>query len=185
MIRLKIISIIVLSVLLLLGTLYFFSTKILGQTLTDIENTLMVRNLARVDGTLKNTRNALNIKLRDWAQWDDTYQFIQDGNTEFSESNLKIETPVNLELNLMLFVNQDKEIVHSLYLDYLEGVELPKEYVLAEIMMHQDKLLATSTLSSASGIIQYQNSLLLIEALPIIQSDGSGLYPLREWSSRR
>lgn len=50
-------------------------------------------------------------KLKDWAIWDDSYQFVQDANTDFVDSNLQQEALDVLQIDLMGFVRNDGTIV--------------------------------------------------------------------------
>jgi len=172
MIRLKIISIIILCVAVLTTTLYIVSRTILEQSFGGIEHTLMLRNLTRVDSAILNIRHSLNIKLRDWAQWDDAYQFIQDGNSDFIDSNLNDPTLVNLELHLMVFVNRAGEVVFSKYMNLSEETSIPSEKVVRAILNYKDKLLSTQAGESKGGIIAFEDKLLILEAWPITQSSG-------------
>ena len=111
MIRLKIIAVIITSVLLLAGVIYTISQVVLLKSFEKIETAQMEQNLTRVHSSFDEKLVSLQIKLADWAQWDDTYQFIGDGNTEYIESNLSDETLINLQINLMAFINNNNEVV--------------------------------------------------------------------------
>ncbi|MBS7656999.1 hypothetical protein KEJ33_03655 [Candidatus Bathyarchaeota archaeon] len=43
--------------------------------------------------------------FHDWASWDDTYNFVQNANPNYIQTNLVDETFINSKLNLMLFFN--------------------------------------------------------------------------------
>lgn len=67
----------------------------------------------RVKSYIQSEKVDLQRLNRDWAVWDDTYEFIQNGNTAYIESNLLPETFENNAVNFMLYVNNDDEIVYS------------------------------------------------------------------------
>ncbi len=171
MLRVRLILIILLSVAVLTAVLFAISTTILVRSYEVIEEEQIVRNIERVDFSIKDYSNTLNIKLRDWAQWDDTYEFIQGEREEYTDSNLADETLINLEINLMAFVNASGTIVFSKYIDPTTEIALPSEDITQKILGYEAY---TGPDAMISGMIILPEGLLLIEALPIIRTDGSG-----------
>lgn len=69
------------------------------------------RDFEMVKTIMENEKENLNSILKDWAYWDDTYNFINDRNPTYVTVNLTEETLENLSLNMMLFVNQTGALV--------------------------------------------------------------------------
>ncbi|MEO1815740.1 MAG: HD domain-containing phosphohydrolase [Acetobacterium sp.] len=69
------------------------------------------KDFEMVETIIENEKENLNSILKDWAYWDDTYNFINNRNQEYVKVNLNEETLENLSLNMMLFVNQTGEVV--------------------------------------------------------------------------
>lgn len=67
----------------------------------------------RVNSYIASEKQDLQRLNRDWAIWDDTYKFMEDRDMTYIESNLMPETFENNAVNLMLYVNPEKEIVYS------------------------------------------------------------------------
>ena len=61
----------------------------------------------------------------DWAWWDDTYNFIKDGNQNYINVNLVDETFSNLKLNLMVFINVSGQIIFSKGFDLHKKQAIP------------------------------------------------------------
>ncbi len=71
----------------------------------------MNRALIALDHELDN----LSSISSDWAYWDDSYQFVQDHNQAYIDSNLTDDTLDNLNLDFMIFVDhQDKLVFRKL-----------------------------------------------------------------------
>ena len=68
-----------------------------------VEETLIRKNTNRVHDALAENLASLHSKSSDWANWDDTYEFIKDHNQEYKDSNLQTESLGNLNLDFMLF----------------------------------------------------------------------------------
>ena len=173
MIRTKILAVVFLSIILLTGILYFVSTNMLLESYRTIETSAMERNLVRVKESIQNHGKSLNVKLRDWAQWDDTYRFIEDHNEEYMISNLADETLVNLEIHYMAFLSRSGEVVFAKQIDLEEGSEVPNDAVTSEVLGHLRNQDDTLRLAS-SGLLKLDQDLFILEALPIIYSDGTG-----------
>src|SRR3989339_348073 len=103
MTRIKIIGITFLSILFLTAAMYTVSNKILLDSYMEIERDQMVQHLTRIDSAIENQQSNLNIKLLDWSQWDDTFQFMQDRNEAYISSNLAVTTLINLDINYIAF----------------------------------------------------------------------------------
>jgi sensor domain CHASE-containing protein len=167
MIRLRIIAILLGSIFILVGIMYAISTEILFESYLKIENEQIERNLARVEGALANYSNGLAIKLRDWASWDASYQFIQDKNAEYIESNLADATLTNLEINLMAYVDNNGTVVYAKRLDLTDGTVQPSEEIVSAIYAYP----GFQESDHIRGVIRFENKLLIIEALPILPTN--------------
>ncbi|MCK4660802.1 MAG: HAMP domain-containing protein [Phycisphaerae bacterium] len=64
----------------------------------------------------------------DWASWDDTYQFVQDRNSEYIKANLVLSTFTKNNLNLLYVVNTNGELVWGEAHDCESGelIEIPQ-----------------------------------------------------------
>ncbi|MEM2997179.1 MAG: CHASE4 domain-containing protein, partial [Candidatus Bathyarchaeia archaeon] len=64
----------------------------------------------------------------DWASWDDTYNFIEDKNRDYIDSNLVDSTFINLRLNVILYYDSDGKLVFGKAYDYenRKEVSLPR-----------------------------------------------------------
>jgi PAS domain S-box-containing protein len=49
----------------------------------------------------------------DWARWDDMYQYVQDGNEAFSQSNFKWESLESSGIDLIYILNNEHKIIWS------------------------------------------------------------------------
>lgn len=117
----------VLRATLLLGItiLVFYSTF---DMYTNFETkNIMEKDFETVEQIIENEKQAITHPLRDWAYWDDTYSFIQNGNQEYVTSNLEEAALEPLRLCMVVIVNQNEEIVG--YKDNGLTQETAKEFV--------------------------------------------------------
>ena len=68
-------------------SLHLASVFILRPSYTEIENQNMNKALNQLDSVIAYRLEALKANTRDYAAWDDTYQFVQDKNPEYIDNN--------------------------------------------------------------------------------------------------
>jgi len=155
-------------------TLYGVSQYVFEQSYQKIENDQMQTNLIRVHSVISNYNTTINIKLRDWASWDDSYIFVQNNNPEFKEINLQDLTLVNLELDVLAYINAHDEVVHSKWLDPIEKNEIPSMKLMEGIISNDNLFVKNDPNRKISGVALLENKIFFIEGLPILHSDGTG-----------
>jgi PAS domain S-box-containing protein len=158
-----------------MGLIYAFSRLIFIRGLKEIEEQNTSVQVEQAVGVLTYLINDLEADTADWAAWDDTYEFIQDHNQEYIQSNLVDETFITLRLNAMLFIDQSGNIVYS------KAYDIEKEEVIpfpADLLNHFSK---DSTLLSSldqhriiSGILEVDQGLDIIATQPILTSENEG-----------
>lgn len=119
----------------------------------------------------------------DWAAWDDTYQFVQDGNTQYIESNLPDSTFKTTNLDLIYIINSENRVVYGRIFDNLKNQDMtlqqfPKK---DQIWTNQNTLLKVKNSINRfdSGIMLVSNPegrqyLMMVAAHSIITSEEKG-----------
>lgn len=162
----------------LIGVLYFASQFILLGSFSELEEQDAQQDIARVKNALINEIDHINSLNYDWAAWDDTYEFINDGNEAYINSNLVDETFPGININLMLFINSSKNIVYGKSYDLDSGIGVPVSQGLLDQISRNDLLLQhPDTESSISGIVSLPEGPMLVSSRPIITSEAEG--PIR------
>src|SRR5690349_11064029 len=83
----------------LFAVLYVLSQRVLADSYADLEEQAVAQNVQRLRYSLDDELDSLGRAVRDWSQWDDTYQFIEDGNQAFIDDNMGDVFLVNLGVN--------------------------------------------------------------------------------------
>ncbi|MEQ9562143.1 MAG: CHASE4 domain-containing protein [Woeseiaceae bacterium] len=115
----------VMSTLVLLT--YVILNSIVGPAFDRLEINDAERNLVRAERAIRSDLDMLDAIVRDWASWDDAYNYARGADPEFRKSNLERPTLTNLNLDLLMVLDAD-------------GRELWGE------VLHEDRVLAPSTL---------------------------------------
>ena len=118
--------ILVATIIIFLLVLSYITQSVIIASFGSIEQQEATGNMQRVLSSLNNEVEQVAADCRDKAESDDTYRFIQDGNTEYIHSNLATPTSFeNLGINYMLFYNESGVLVYGKGYDLVTGAELP------------------------------------------------------------
>ncbi len=111
--------------------LFILSQVILLNQFDNLQADAIHENIQRVLNTIDKEVDNLSTTSNDWSYWDDTYQFVQDGNLAYIGSNLTDDTFKNLDLNFMIYVNDTGKTIYSRAFDFetQTSLELPKDLI--------------------------------------------------------
>lgn len=147
----------------------FFATRfILLESYLALEQQFAERNILRLENLLADDMEGLGRTVADWAYWNDAYDFATDGNPEYIENNLGNQTLLNLDINMMIYVNTAGQLIHGKYVDLITGEETaPPELtdILAfvQTLLQQNDLTASSTgfFQTSQGVVEFAARLIL------------------------
>ena len=176
--RRKTLSIVGITIAGLTSILYAVSSSILLSSLLKAEEQEATQVVNGVLSVFGQTADDFNSRFADWSAWDDTYAFIQNGNSEFIASNLVPEGLANLRVNIALFVNTSGKIVYGTALDTEKLKLTPVPFALKDHISVNDSLLQhPNAKSSLAGILLLPSGPILITSRPIVTTKNTG--PIR------
>lgn len=162
----------------LIVILYIASQTILLSGFAELEEREARQNVERVRETISSRLDDLSSKAGDWANWDDTYRFVRDGNRSFVQTNPTDETFKQLRINLVLIVNTAGRTVYGKAFDLKRDRQAPLPAGLEEhtssgklLLKHRDAH------SHFEGILSLPQAPMLVASRPILTSQGTG--PIR------
>lgn len=155
--------------------LFVNSKYILLDSYKALEEEYMQINLNRAHKELKDEITALQLVNVDWAHWDDTYKFIQNGNKAYMRSCLSNDEMKALKLNALIFVNSQGTIIWSQGWDLqsespatispnLIDMVIKKQYIYQRAMTGENIL----------GLTLLPENPMIISAMPILPSSENG-----------
>src|SRR5438034_11803121 len=101
--RTKTLGIVGITLVALLVALYLTSTTIFQGGFAQVEQADTRKNVQRALDAYTDEIAKLNTYAGDWATWDDTYAFIEDGNETYRKTNLNDNAMARLNLNLFVY----------------------------------------------------------------------------------
>ena len=162
----------------LIGVLYASLSLIFLVSFAQIEERNAHRNIRRVQQAIFGELESLKAITADYAEWDDTYVFVEDVNKEYIEENLLDSTFEGLKLNLFLFFNTEGQLVFGRGFSLDKQQKTPVPGTLRKYLASNNSILNHSdTRSSIAGIVMLPEGPLMIASHPILTSQETG--PIR------
>ena len=75
-----------------------------------LEEQYLTKNVEQSTKILNNKIDSMLTTSEDWSSWDDTYNFISNGNQDYIDSNLVDENYTNLRLNFFALIDNNENI---------------------------------------------------------------------------
>lgn len=154
--------------------LYLVSQFFLMGSYTSLEEREVEINLQRAVGALNQRITSLDILGEDWASWDDTYEFVNDRNEDYVDSNLGDETFVNSELNVLAMIAPSGDYIYTQVFDLEEEVAVDDHGEVIEQILGAFSMEAILTEESRAGLVLLNDGPMLIAVQPILDSEGQG-----------
>jgi sensor domain CHASE-containing protein/class 3 adenylate cyclase len=168
--------IISMTLFVMLTFFYLFFSQTLLKTYAELEAKEVQRDLERVRDGIQYEIKSVNELVTDWAEWDDTYQFVDDHNEEYIDSNLLIETLAGIRINAAIFFNQHKQVIEKIGQKMSEEEAVPWEVdeLYQHILASPSLVEQISTSKENYGLVTLSDEVLILAMHSIIRSDGSG-----------
>ena len=153
------------------GLLYLALNVFLLAEFERIEEQEAQANLGNAIAALTRENAALTVWARDYAPWDDTYEFIQGGDAQYIAENFAADTIENLGFDLILFLDSSGSVVWS----YVAGPESADDLDIANLPFLQLDSLEWDSSTGLGGLYRFsQNGVYQIGAHPILTTAARG-----------
>lgn len=159
--------------------LFFVANEALSRLMTSefvvLERQEMEVDVARASEAMRFRMDDLSVKLADWAQWDDTHQYISDQSEEYRaeyvESNLKNETFGTLRVDLIVIGDLFGAPIYARYVKNGEEQPFPESFT--EHIAEDIPGLFDDRRERLEEVISLPEGLLVYAVRPVTSSDGT------------
>lgn len=154
--------------------LYVLIAGIITESFLGVDRLTTLRNLDRTTNHLNDRIDALQRNANDWSSWDETYDFVTGNNPGYISDNLNDESMLSININLMVFINTEREIV------YAKAVDLHADWQNSAIQnfeaytRSEERFLRLLTTTPTSGFVMMGGEPMLIASRPILHNDETG-----------
>lgn len=154
-----------------LGVTFFALDKFVGSEFALLEQQRTEGDVARVQMAILEHEIALQTRVKDWAPWDDTYEFAKTGDRDFVHRNLLPETLENLNLDLMIFADRAGNVIWS----HVAGRAELADLRIADLTNLTDGVERPESYEGVHGVFQLSDTALyIVAAHPILTSERQG-----------
>jgi signal transduction histidine kinase len=160
-------------VVVLVGSLLVANSVVVG-SFRNLERESVLENVDRADQALREDLRVLDLAAKDWAQWDDAYEFLLGDNPGFVESNLLPGSFGSNGLNLILFLHTNGTVAYGTGFDTiaLELAPLPEPF--PHLPSSHPLLHPADPLHSVAGLMGVQGRPMEVTAWPVLTSHLGG-----------
>lgn len=140
----------------------------------DLELAETRSEVSHVYATLNSEIENLTTATRGWAAWDDTYQFVQNKNQSYVDSNLVNSTFNGSDINLFLLLDKEGNIVYqkAYNLESKKIVPVPEEVML--YLRQNTKLLNLGANEIETSCLSIKNTPMLVSVSAVLTSNQYG-----------
>ena len=140
-----------------------------------LEREEALKDMDRAVQAIEREAQHLTVSATDWATWDDTYQYVQDRNDTYRETNLNPEALKSLKVNLLYIFNAVREPVWGMAYDLQAGEAIAlAEFPTTALPEGHPLIALPETGSETAGLLLTERGPLVIAAKPVITSAGEG-----------
>jgi diguanylate cyclase (GGDEF)-like protein len=172
--RLRTFLVITATLLALFAVLYSASSAIMMKGFSELEKKEVQRQIARGRQVVNSLLEELGKHALDWATWDDTYEYMENGNEEYVRTNFPATTFVNLDFDFFLYFGTDGCLFSGFVHDGNGAVISPSDEFIALIRKNRQMVNVPQDLSRVIGVIRVNDRPILAAAVPILTSEGEG-----------
>lgn len=154
------------------GVDFVIQRSVIYSSFMELEQNEAEENLRRIFYALDREVVHLDLLCRDWAVWDDSYEFMRSRSEVFIASNLNEETQRNNRLSLLAYCKPDGSVVWAqamnpvsaepIVFDFLAGGRIAREHPVFPSVSARTKICVT------------EHGPLLFSTREILRSDESG-----------
>lgn len=126
----------------------------------------MDRAVQAIQGEIKH----LGSSTTDWSVWDDTYQYAQDRNDAYRESNLNEQALSGLKVNILYIYDAKNQLLWNMAYD----LDNEEEITIPELSRQLGDIRLTAPEETVDGVLITARGPVLFSAKPILTSDNKG-----------
>lgn len=158
---------------LVLGALAGFDRFVVSREFEAAERQEVRRDVLRAINAVEVEAEVLDVLLRDWASWDDTYAFVAGELPSFVERNIPPDLVDTMLLSAIVIVDLDGETVVSQARTF-DGNDGPIGELTVASPIREMLLQRTLTSGGFAGVLPIDEGPILIAVRPVVRTNETG-----------
>ncbi len=161
--------------LIFLGVILLTTNQVINHSFMNMEKNAILSKLGRLQETIDQTYLEMEKTTRDWAHWDDTWEYVSKPNQRFIETNFTSNTYFNYDMNISAIFNNDGKILYAGYCD-LENQSVTAIPPMLEPFLRgfHPELKKLAEQDTYKGLLKTPGGSVMFVIIPVLKSDLSG-----------
>jgi diguanylate cyclase (GGDEF)-like protein len=155
-------------------TVIIILNTVMLQRIAILEKNYVMEHLERAKNAFDSEYDTLSQITYDWAVWDDSYEFIKNQNEEYLNTNIEGDVFLNLEINALLYIDNDGKYLYKCAMDLDKQQMVPIQESLIDYINKSKILKNTDPNYTVKGIIMLPEGPMAIASCPILPTDRNG-----------
>ena len=148
---------------------------ILQPSFTTLEQQESIEKINQAQNIIDYRISDLTAKVKDYAFWDDTYNFVQNQNEKFIQDNFVDSTFENLNLNLVAIVNNQTNIIYVQSYDLNQSAKTQTPTETQKTLTSDNYIWKFNSSNTAiSGLMVIDNKPMVVSTSPVLTSQEQG-----------
>ncbi|MEO5377714.1 MAG: EAL domain-containing protein [Magnetococcus sp. DMHC-6] len=171
--RLKMLLMFAVGLFFLFGVQFGIARLIVLKQANALEEEKAYASLERIQSLFEDNAQQLISLTSDWAAWDDAYQYMENGNADFLNSNFTNSTFKRLKIDGIFLIDQKGQTRHTQGMHYADQKEWSLPQNLLNLLQTKSSTLK-DTSAGLTGFVTLESKSYLVAIHPILTSNGEG-----------
>jgi PAS domain S-box-containing protein len=159
----------------LVGVVLINITQILKNHFEQQEKNGVYLNILQVKNAINRQTTFLENTSNDWANWEDTYNFVETGDPQYIKDNFQPITFQNLDIDLLIIVNIKSNIMYGGVIDNHGQFSNRIPLGIKDHLQPNGQLLSNPKDELVkNGLISINDQPMIIISHPILKTDATG-----------
>lgn len=133
------------------------------------------QQVAQAQALLQSVLSTIENTTKDYAVWDDSYDYVATRNSAFEAANLTTIGLINVGVNATAYVRFNGDVLHASYVDLESETDEPALSAAFARVAASDRIRAQArSRSSFSDFVEVDGRILAIGVAQVVHSDGTG-----------
>ena len=159
---------VVLTVAGMMGALYLALGSFVSAGFGRVERADTEKNVLRVVDAVEASLKGMQNSLLTWTMWDDAFNYVNKPNKTFEDSNMGASAFTGMNINVIVFVNNDGKVINASGYDKASGkmVKVP-DSLLAQLAKGKPLTVHADLNAVHRGLITLPEGVLMAVAGPV------------------
>ncbi|HLO97337.1 MAG TPA: EAL domain-containing protein [Fimbriimonas sp.] len=150
----------------------WLSMQVMGSSFVQLEQREVAKNARRATDAILERVGNQHDKSKDWANWDDTYQFLKDKNRAYIASNLEI---LQIDVDAIIMVTANGDEFYSCTEKRTPQSAAPNgPQLIRELGFQTQKAKTLGRDSDFSGLVMHGQEPMYVSVRPVMRSSREG-----------